>query len=298
MDIHFVVFSKDRACQADQLLRSMAAHVRCEYRVHLIHLSSGDQYDKGYQQLLREHPHVEGVREDESSLDKILRGIIETADAKYFAMLVDDDVFVRHVSLQDPPWQRWEQDARIACMSLRLAPHKTYCQPLGWRMHVPKIRGGVFDFQASKPWRKHILFELLRRIGVPQRKLRNFFGDWKIVFSVDGNVYELTQFRKFCRKLPPFEHATQIEPLLYDFQQEWDGPLWGTLYEQERLLNLVMNNVDSQGARYPHPGHSVEDMNAMYLAGWRLDYQRFEQQTYNACHVEADPEYKPRSAAS
>ena len=297
MSIHFVVFSKDRACQADQLCRSMAAHLQCEHRVHLIYFSSGGDYDEGYHQLLREHPQVEGVRENDSSLDGILRAIIEGADAKYFAMLVDDDVFVRSVSLEDPPWQRLEQDARIACVSLRLAPHKTYCQPLGWRQYVPRIRDGVFDFQFPWPWWTYLKVRLLRLAGVDRRRLRNFHGDWRTPFSVDGNVYQLQRFRQFCRSLPRLEHATDVEPIMMKFRHEWDGPLWGAFYEQERLLNLVMNNVDSQGARYPHPGHSTEDMNAMYLSGWRLDYQQYERQIYNACHVEAAPEYKQRPPA-
>ena len=190
-----------------------------------------------------------------------------------------------------------QRDPRIACVSLRLAPHKNYCHPRGWNSYVPSVRGGVFSFRKRRPWLQHLKHVFVKWATRDPRKLRNF-GDWRVTFSLDGNVFERERFCKFCSKLPPFDYVTEVEPLLMRHEQEWDGPLLGTLYDRERVINLVMNNVDSLGARYPHPGFSTAEMNAMYLAGRRLDWSPYALKSFAACHIEVSPRYLPNSQSS
>ena len=84
MSIQFVVFSKDRACQADQLMRSMEKYVECEYRVRLIYFASNGSYELGYQRLMQEFPLVQGLRECRGNLDRLLRNAIDFGRGKVF----------------------------------------------------------------------------------------------------------------------------------------------------------------------------------------------------------------------
>ena len=113
-------------------------------------------------------------------------------------------------------------------------------------------------------------------------------------FSADGNLYRTDRFRAFLDRVPRLEHVTSVEPQLTKHTFLWDGPVLGALYEEERLVNLVMNNVDSMGERYPHPGHSVAEANRRYLAGERMDYAPYDGASFNACHIEVAPRFLPR----
>lgn len=63
-----VIFSKDRACQLDQLLASINAHVpnmdaRGGLKLQVLYTSSSPSFEKGYEELKALHPHVHFHRE-------------------------------------------------------------------------------------------------------------------------------------------------------------------------------------------------------------------------------------------
>ncbi len=289
MDAEFLIFSKDRAAQADQLLRSLAAHVGLPYRAHLLYCASTPAFAAGYAQLFAEHPAVEPLDEGQTTVDAAVRRVVQNADARIFGMFVDDDVLIRDVQPEDAPLLALTSDESVACVSLRLAPHKLHSQTHGRAMRAPAIRAGTFDFDPRRSWR----YRKQRHIANAWQRLRGrptpYDGCWQVPFSVDGNLYLLERFREFCAGVPPFPHATAVEPVLMKHRRSWPGPLRGALYPEERLVNLVMNNVDSAGERYPHPGHSIAEANARYLAGERLDSSPFEHGHFDACHVETAP---------
>ena len=291
MDAQLVVFSRNRAVQADLLLRSLTAHFQVPHRVHLVYRASDADFAAGYARLLRDHPHVEAIDEDSTGIDRSLRGVLEGTSADLFGMLVDDDLLIRNVRPDDAPLQRLASDPSVMTVSLRLAPHKTWSHTHQRPMAVPPLDDGVCDFAPRRAWivRRHI--RVMRGLDRLLRRAKPHLGCWQIPFSVDGNLHRLERFRSFCRRLPPFDHATSVEPLLNRHRAQWEGLLRGAFYPQERLVNLVMNNVDDQGARYPHPGHDPATANTRYLQGERLDGTAYEGGTFKACHVDADPHF-------
>lgn len=284
-----LVFSMDRAAQADQLLRSIRAHVRFPHAVHVLYRASETSYAAGYERLFAEHDHVVAHDEATTDVDIVLRRVLAAADTSLFGMCVDDDVMIRDVRADDAPLRRLTQDPHISCASLRLAPHKTWSQTHGRPMQVPRIDDGVVDLAPRRSLPERGARKLLRALGVLSEARKAHHGCWRVPFSVCGNLYRTERFQAFCDKLPPFEHVTSVEPQLGKRRRLWGGPMHTAIYDEERLVNVVMNNVDTQGARYPHPGHSVADMNARYLEGGRLDLTPYDNGTFSACHVEAEP---------
>ena len=290
LDLTLLAFSRNRAAQADLLLRSIARHVHLPHDVHLLHCASGDEYAAGYEILFREHPSVRAWDEAAHTVDEVLRTLLATETRLLFGMLVDDDLLIRDIRPEDRPLQRLAEDRRIATASLRLAPHKTWSQTHDRPMRVPPIRDGAVDLGSPRPWVVRRVRSALRALRLLPRN-RPDYGCWRVPFAVCGNLYVRERLRAFAECLPRFEHVTSVEPSLCKHRRHWDGPLRATLYEEERLVNLVMNNVDSQGERYPHPGFSVADMNRRYLDGARLRGDSFEGGRFPSCHVETEPRF-------
>ena len=54
MDI--IVFSKDRACQLDALLRSIDVYFNVPHRLHILYTTTSLEYERGYDVLRRWNP--------------------------------------------------------------------------------------------------------------------------------------------------------------------------------------------------------------------------------------------------
>ncbi|MFL5827648.1 MAG: hypothetical protein ACJ76V_14075, partial [Thermoleophilaceae bacterium] len=99
--LDLVIFSKDRACQLDLLLRSIKRFLEgwTDLSIRVIHTHADERLGRGYEIVQQLHPEFEWVSELAS--DRGFRGL--TLDAvghnPYVSFLVDDDVFKEPFSL-------------------------------------------------------------------------------------------------------------------------------------------------------------------------------------------------------
>ena len=133
--INTVIFSKDRACQLDMLIRSMEKHAK-ELQPSVLYRTTSQRFNQGYAKI----PQCDTVRvvAERNFRADVIR--LCTVSDPYTMFLSDDDVFVRDM----PVFAGLEPDE--LCVSLRLAPKLTFCHPTQREQVPPKITGLRYDW--------------------------------------------------------------------------------------------------------------------------------------------------------
>lgn len=130
--IQTVIFSRDRACQLDLLLRSIKQHAPMLERPVVLWKASHVGFQMGYRILAGEHPDVHMVQETSFADD--LRLLVGPHAGPLACFLVDDDVVFRPVGFDAA---RLLEDQEILAFSLRLGWNTTFCYPLRQRQPNP-----------------------------------------------------------------------------------------------------------------------------------------------------------------
>ncbi len=270
--IEVVVFSKDRACQLEALLRSMdELFIRPHYR-HVLHHASEPGYEAAYAELAREHPEVDWVREEDFRSD-FLKLVRECAARSRFLMfLVDDIAFTRSF---DGQWhlETLDEDPDVLAVCLRLGENVRFCHPRNAATTPPDLsRDPRWAWKTASP------------------------GYWNYPMSQDGNIFRsrdlVDYFPTFSFHNPnSLESATAGRPL--------EQPLLAAEPEPY-LVNLALNRVQDT-YRNPSAGISTEWLNQRYLEGARVDIHGLRESQFDSCHIEPEIEWLEapmRSAAS
>ena len=90
-----IVYTRDRACQVDLLLRSMSEKFLNAGKVYIVYTYSDDNFKAGYDRLLQEKYNLDCVFIKQTSFQQNVLGTISMMSTPYFLGLCDDDVFIR-----------------------------------------------------------------------------------------------------------------------------------------------------------------------------------------------------------
>ena len=256
LPIEIVIFSKDRACQLDALLRSMDQFVRIDHRKTVLYTSSTNDFDRAYEKVSADHPGVAFVKETAFKDD--LLTILKPAEQedRHIMFLVDDILFTRTYTGGENLFV-FNDSEDIATVSLRLGENITYCHPLDCNT-VPH------DFSKSNTWR----WKEVHR------------GYWDYPMSVDGNIFRASDIVSLLEKLR-FSNPNTLEGVLSC------NPIKKPFMLAERepyLVNLALNRVQDVWDN-PYGDISAEQLNTAYLNGERIDIRPIVNGTYTSCHI-------------
>lgn len=255
----YIIFSKNRACQLAALLRSMELNVKLQHDCYVLFKATSIDYVAGYLKLMEKYPAIKFVTEEsfKSDLIKILTGV----NGKYISFLVDDNIFIREFT--EYSWMgTLDNHPDIMGLSMRLAPHVTYCFAKGVSTGVPnfEIRYGdnlVWDLRASH-------------------------GDFQYPVSVDGDVYRRSDLEGYVESLPfgspnEFEGQMSIRPIPKFLRM---------CFEQQKVINVPANIVQTVFPGNHQAGtFSVEELNDRFINGESIDIKPTQGQHYISCHV-------------
>jgi hypothetical protein len=279
-----LIFSKNRACQLELLLRSLKEQVTTLHDLSLAVLYAVDDgtYEEGYDLVRRIHPDVHlQLQDDRLPLGAQIRDLVRSERREFFSFFVDDIVAVRPFGWFDRQFALLRDRQDIAALSLRLNPKVSYCQPLRIKAPAPAL-----DSDLTWEWtrsRSRLKRAARRLLGRPYAK-----GDWAGSMFVDGYVFRHAQFIPYFDTLPELPYVTKLESMMLN------QPLPGrrvVCYAQSRIVNIVLNRVDTH-SRYPHGGGSTEHLNSRFLAGDRLAYDHLKNMDNESCHVVVEPRWQ------
>ncbi len=259
--LSLTIFSKNRACQLDLLLRSIRRFLTGgALRISVLYAAEGEDFDAGYALTQREHPDVEYVRERPGEFRSQTLGLLD-AGYELGGFLVDDDVFKAPIGPGDRELAALRERAEVTFVSLRLGPEITYSYAL--------------DLVTGHPW---LGFGKVRTWSWPRAR-----GDWGYPMSLDGNLFRMPELVERTRSLDfhspnTLEGALSLQPL---------GGRMGVCFERARLVNVPANRVQDEVPNRSG-GVTVELLNRRFLDGGRIALEPVLGVRNNAPHWELE----------
>lgn len=242
-----VIFSRDRACQLDLLLRSLDQNAPEAFETHVIWRASSGSYTDGYGRCMAEHPRTRFQRED--GLVYQTRWLIGKSEG-HVAFFTDDDVLFRPLpagALHEHALNRED----VLAFSLRLGENTTFCYPHARRQKVPRVRWNgdlwLWNWQEAD-----------QDFAYPCSLDGHIFRRGDLLGMIDGQHFSSPNF---------------LEDVLVTAAEDLKRPLMAS-YPESKLVGIPANKVSEthvgNRAGEQHP-MSAADLNRRYLAGERID---------------------------
>jgi len=202
-EITTIIFSKNRACQLELLLRSLNMPATVIY-------TYDPAFKLGYDKLIKMYPDVKFVFETDFKAHVI--ECMGKYPGEYIMFLVDDDVMIEPFEENYPEFDEFKKNQDIICLSLRLAPdyqdapdfrNNTWSwRELKWDWGYPmSVSAHIFRKQDILPIMINNEFkipndlEIVLRKNPPNRPLMLCLDKPKVI-NVPANMVQNKYFRK------------------------------------------------------------------------------------------------------
>jgi hypothetical protein len=269
-----IVFSKNRACQLDLLLRSILQNLPDFDEIHVLYHATEQQYLDGYEIVQKRFPWIYFQRQNDFETDT--RNLLENWVDEYVCFFVDDNIVYRPVLLtEDFLDSMWNSIPEMTCFTLRLGKNTVIQDQYNNQPVVfPKefLVGNIND--------TNVLVWNWTTVQV--------FGDFGYPFSVDGHIYKLRDILPLLDY--KFENPNAFEGR---FNKNSFKTRAMACFEQSALVNTPLNLVGSSnnnaGRWY---GHTLEELNQKYLDNHQISLNSITNTKVVAAHQEMEIEYE------
>lgn len=255
--INIIIFSKDRACQLDALLRSLKDNMRVPHKVTVLYKVSNEEYLKGYYTVIgnRINPVIDFVRE--SDFKKNLIDIYVPTPEYPLSMFFVDDNILKEPLVEDNLIKEFYEDANVFSLSTRLGRNTEYCYPVSRHTGIPNIVNNRYNRNISD-------------------------GDWSYVWSVDGNIYRTRDLINYVGNFN-YHNPNEFEGYMGG---NIETPLFMMCFEKSKTINIPCNRVQDAFPNRNGGLYTPEELNYLYLSGKRIKLQPIYEINNNACHIE------------
>lgn len=248
-----IVFSRDRAMQLDAFLASVRRCVPTLFdEIIVLFKATGERHAVAYEQLMAEHGEPTWLAETSFREDLLaLRGAQEL-----LVFHTDDDVFFAAA-------QAVELREDEVCFSLRLGLNTTYCYPLDV---TERLEGAAIGTnRVSWEWRSQ---------GP---------GAYSYPLALNGHVFRADEAHMWLESVD-YSTPNELESAL----QSLNGQLRPRMasFAHSIVVSIPANIVNETFANRHGRGNDVDELNARFLSGERLDTARMDFGNVTACHQE------------
>jgi hypothetical protein len=280
--LNTIIFSKDRACQLEALLRSWKENVRGvgnTGRTYVLWKASTPEFELGYQKLISLYPCSKQFNfiKEESFSEQVCE-LLETCNRStdLVMFLVDDIIF------KEPWWLDQEletlllEDKELFCLSLRLSQHINYCYPTSSSVKIPE------DYTLIG--NEH-LYGSLAKVSWKQAD-----GDWGYPMSLDGHVFRAGFIIPIVFKLRKyFNNPNSLESVLaetcnrgvFDYRSKML-----CYHFNSKIINIPANRVQTTCLNKHNNNLTVEELNKLFLElNQVIDIDKFHKIKNNSPHM-------------
>lgn len=262
-----IIFSRDRACQLDALLRSIRRHLRSSGTAPIptvLWTASTDAFAAGYELCIEREMATVFVRESNFHAD-----LLEILPRSGLVCFFTDDDILHADALLDEAARFLENDQLLA-FSLRLGRNTVRCYPHDCDQPLPApliSDGRTLRWQwASADY------------------------DFSYPLSLDGHVMRATDVRLAAQEML-VRNPNELEQVLASRalpMLSWRPRL--ASYERSVLTGVPANRVNET---HPNrcgsdPSRTAAFLNDRYLSGERIDLDALDFSTVSAAHQEID----------
>ena len=237
--LNTVIFSKNRACQLDLLLRSIKLLWKdySKNTIKIIINSTSEEFKKSYNICIKEHPEFSFIPQNVFKEDLIF---LTNETNPYTIFFVDDMVFKNEFDLTCPEFHEFRGNREVMCLSLRMYPKIKYCQ-------VQKFDTPPPTFNPDLTW-----------------KWEGLSGDWGYPYSIDSHIFRTADIINVIRN-GNYTYPNNFEDCL--LRQMIRRPLM-KCFKKSKTVNIPLNRIGPTHS--PCVNISAESLNSMYLEGKRL----------------------------
>jgi hypothetical protein len=265
-NLQILVFSKDRACQLDGLLRNVRDHFLVPYSgITVLYLATSAAFTTGYEALMK-RDIVSGItwRPEKLFSDDVRDIVAGLGDDSLVMFLVDDTVIFRPCVL-DRVLDAFTD--RYLFISLRAS--RTYPADLPPEFITD---GAYLEWKWNYSKRKWVT--------------------WNYPFSVDGNIYHVRHLKKVVNRIS-FQAPNSFEGRMHTYRHAWwVKRISKALAPKEAVVfNNPLNRVQAEGETW-HENVTAESLNEKYLAGLQIDNSVLYEARPNATHFAVPLSFK------
>jgi len=255
-----IIFSRNRALQANLLLTSLFRHcndILDVSDVYILHRND-PEHEESYKTLMSEFPQVNFVAETNFKND--LLALVHESDISWCFFLVDDTIFTKNFTLTEIIGNMTYNIGDTLGFSLRLSPKTNYCFPYNCFQEIPKyekVSGGVLKYN----W-------------------QNAEYDFAYPLELSSSLYnknDVLEILEDCEYNSPNYLETRLaechvsnKPNLLMFEK---GVAFST------PLNLVQRSHPNRNAQ-----HDPDTFRLLYEKGMRIDAGQFDGYMNRGCH--------------
>jgi hypothetical protein len=264
-DLNIIIFSKDRACQLELLLRSMIIFWTDlpKYKINVLYTFSNKEYEDGYEKLKNKYKNENFIFHLETNFGKDLRNIFNLKN-KYSIFFVDDNVFKEEFILESYEFDMFNDDKEnILCLSLRLHPRLSFCYTMNKKMKSPE-----FDKFRKWDWTKGEL-------------------DYQYPMSLDAHLFKTTSIYNhiFSDK---YNNPNSLESFMASTPYGFGNPIHKNFmicYDKSKVINLPINKVQNYNNN-KHGNITQKYLNDKFLSGNIISIHNIKYIDNISCHQE------------
>jgi len=252
--LNIIIFSKNRPCQLDALLRSIQKHIKIPFSISVL-CKVEAPFVEGYR-ILSQRPQGKSVNWCyENDFSSQTKKLVAQCDPGSFVMFLVDDIIFKKSLRNDKTFKQFGCDKGVATLSLRLGKDITADAKKAGK----KIPGTRWDPKA---------------VGIK---------GWNYPMSVDGNIFRAKDLQGYVHGLTfhnpnSFESAMSVNPLKGDMM----------CYPSSRLVNLAINKVQTEVLKNACGDIDQWFLNEQWRKGFQIKLEPIEKLKHTERHVIID----------
>lgn len=242
--LNFLIFSKDRACQLDMLLKSLKRHVldfkcfhRPDYYTTTVLYKETEEYKAAYDKLRAapEHNRVKFVKESNFRDDSLALLDIH----KYTCLLTDDSLFFKdaeHIILPNDD--------------------ETFSFRLGYNTMIQDHTSNTAQ-PVLKPDGMHEDFIFWNPAKYPN------YCNFGYPYSFDGHIYTSARLLKNLKDVQ-YRSTNDMEGILNNCRSDIKKV---TSFTHSRLVNIPCNNISGLTRAGVFHSYTMKELNDFFMSG-------------------------------
>lgn len=262
--MNIIIFSKDRACQLDLLLRSIIkmwpSYCNEMHNMNIIWTATRLNYFGAYMKLIEKYKkEFNFIRQGQYCITaKAMNDNIP-----YTMFIVDDLVFKEPFSIDCEEYKKFKGNDDIMALSLRLDIDKNYCYTQNKNMMVP-----IFRMKNMWEWEG-----------------KDF--DWGYPWSIDASIFRTKDIMVIANNYIYPKNPNLLETCLI---KKMIRRPYMMCFDKAKVINNPANKVGKFHNRYGKI--DIEKLNDIFLSGKQIALEPIIGMESNSCHKEFEYTYE------
>lgn len=252
-----LVFSKDRAMQLDALLRSYFQLSANPAPLSVLYKASNNRFKNSYRDLMDDLKSCPVDFLEETDFYKQVSGWVKNVAADRVFFATDDAIIVEEFDFNDI----------------------LQFNPLDTIFSLTKGTDLAFCFNHNRP-QKLPDFKEVSSVADPKQHFLEWVWedmtnspDWIYPLSLDGTVFLRNEIELLLKNIR-FKNPNTLEANLQVFVRAF-LPRKGACYPKAKYVNIPCNLVQKEIKNRITTAYTVEELNAIWTTGKRIDTRRF-----------------------